>query len=68
MRRVPSPRKSWREDWRRWAPSEHRLLFVLTVVVGVCSGLAAVAFHSSIDWLDHHVLAAAIEQPATHGR
>ena len=43
--------------------NENRLLFVLTLVVGICSGLAAVAFHSSIDWIDHHVLAAAIEQP-----
>jgi CIC family chloride channel protein len=41
--------------------SENRVLFALTLVLGIASGLAAVAFHSSIDFIDHHLL-----EPASH--
>lgn len=37
--------------------SQTRILFALTVVVGALGGLAAVAFHRSIDGIDHLVLA-----------
>jgi CIC family chloride channel protein len=36
----------------RWLRSETRVLFILTVVVGCLSGLAAVGFHRSIDVLN----------------
>jgi CIC family chloride channel protein len=38
-------------------PSETRILFVLTLVVGGLSGLAAVAFHLSIDLVNDRLLA-----------
>lgn len=41
---------------RRWLSSETRVLFTLTVVVGGLSGLAAVAFHLSIDAVTSRVL------------
>jgi chloride channel protein, CIC family len=50
--------------WRHWRPSENQFLFVLTVAVGILSGLAAVAFHSCIDLIDSHVLAPAAARPA----
>src|SRR5262249_16976033 len=43
--------------------SENRVLFVLTLAVGVLSGLAAVAFHTSIDLVDRRLLARAGAQP-----
>jgi len=49
--------------WQRWIRSENRLLFALTLLVGILGGLAAVAFHLSIDVIDHRLLAAAIRQP-----
>ena len=36
----------------RWLNSETRVLFTLTVIVGCLSGLAAVGFHQSIDFLN----------------
>src|SRR5947209_7616355 len=41
---------------RRWLHSETRVLFALTLVVGALSGLAAVAFHRSIDFVAAHAL------------
>lgn len=45
--------------WRRWRQSESQFFFVLTVAVGILSGLAAVAFHTSIDLVDSRLLAPA---------
>jgi CIC family chloride channel protein len=50
------------ERLRALVESEHRRLFALTLVVGIVSGLAAVAFHRTIDALDSHLL-----QPAVAG-
>ena len=45
------------------ARSETRILFVLTLVVGCLSGLAAVAFHRSIDLIEAHTLAPLLHYP-----
>ena len=50
--------------WRRWQQSDNRLLFVLTVALGILSGLAAVAFHTSIDFVEAHLLAPALAHSA----
>jgi chloride channel protein, CIC family len=50
--------------WRQWLRSETRVLFVLTVIVGGLSGLAAVAFHRSIDLVNDRVLAPLLALPA----
>ena len=59
---MPEPNTIFARLWHRLAPTDSRLIFILTVIVGILSGLAAVAFHSSIDWVDHHVLGAVIGQ------
>jgi len=43
--------------------SETRILFTLTVVVGCLSGLAAVGFHQSIDFLSGHLLEPLLSRP-----
>lgn len=48
---------------RRWLHSETRVLFILTVVVGCLSGLAAVAFHLSIDVLNDRLLMPLVSAP-----
>src|SRR5438093_10249551 len=50
--------------WRQWLRSETRVLFVLTLIVGGLSGLAAVAFHRSIDLVYDRVLAPLLALPA----
>jgi len=50
--------------WRRWLRSETRVLFVLTLIVGGLSGLAAVAFHRSIDVVNERVLVPLLRLPA----
>src|SRR5882672_10611651 len=50
--------------WRRWLRSETRILFVLTLIVGGLSGLAAVVFHRSIDLVYDRVLAPLLALPA----
>ena len=49
--------------FRRWLSSETRVLFTLTVVVGCLSGLAAVAFHLSIDVIAVRVLDPLLARP-----
>jgi CIC family chloride channel protein len=49
--------------WRQWLRSETRVLFVLTVIVGGLSGLAAVAFHRSIDIVNERVLVPLLALP-----
>jgi len=48
---------------RRWLSSETRVLFTLTVVVGCLSGLAAVGFHLSIDFIAARVLDPLLARP-----
>jgi CIC family chloride channel protein len=48
---------------RRWLSSETRVLFTLTVVVGCLSGLAAVGFHLSIDFIAIRVLDPLLARP-----
>ncbi len=45
----------------RFAPTEAQLLFGLTVLIGLLSGLAAVAFHLAIKAVEHTLI-----NPATH--
>lgn len=45
----------------RFAPTEAQLLFGLTVLIGLLSGLAAVAFHLAIKGVEHTLI-----NPATH--
>jgi CIC family chloride channel protein len=45
------------------AERETRTLFALTLIVGGLSGLAAVAFHKSIDFLNDHLLAGLLTHP-----
>jgi chloride channel protein, CIC family len=45
----------------RVAPTEQQRLFILTLLIGVVCGLAAVAFHLVITFLEHHLIARAIE-------
>jgi len=47
----------------RWKPSETRDLFALTLLVGALSGLAAVAFHRSIDLINDRALAPLLALP-----
>src|SRR6478672_9819069 len=42
---------------------ETRILFVLTVIVGCLSGLAAVAFHRSIDFVEAYALQPLLQYP-----
>jgi chloride channel protein, CIC family len=49
--------------WRRWLGSETRVLFVLTLITGGLSGLAAVAFHRSIDIVNERVLVPLLALP-----
>ncbi|MGC4093837.1 MAG: chloride channel protein [Polyangiaceae bacterium] len=53
--------------WWRWelnfAPSEAQRLFALTVGIGVLCGLAAVAFHLSIETLEHALIERALWAP-----
>ena len=44
--------------------SETRVLFTLTVIVGCLSGLAAVGFHQSIDFVSAWVLEPLLTKPA----
>jgi len=43
--------------------ADTRILFTLTVIVGCLSGLAAVAFHLSIDFISRHLLEPALAAP-----
>jgi len=47
----------------RFAPTEAQRLFLLTIVIGVVCGFAAVAFHVSITLVSHALLDQAIKAP-----
>jgi CIC family chloride channel protein len=47
----------------RFAPTEAQRLFVLTIVIGVVCGLAAVAFHVSITLASHALIDQAMSAP-----
>lgn len=44
-------------------PAEGQRLFVLTVAIGACCGLAAVAFHLAIRFAEGHLIDRAVEAP-----
>jgi CIC family chloride channel protein len=44
----------------RWAPSEGQRLFLLTLLVGVLCGLAALAFHVAIGFSERHLIERAL--------
>jgi CIC family chloride channel protein len=46
----------WVRAELKFAPTETQRLFALTVVLGVVCGLAAVAFHLSIGFVERHVI------------
>lgn len=56
-RRLKRVLRLWRLYWvraeLRLVPSEAQRLFALTMLVGLTSGLAAVAFHLGIEWAEH---------------
>ncbi|HUL72625.1 MAG TPA: chloride channel protein [Vicinamibacterales bacterium] len=54
---MPTAGEGERPGAGRSQTSQTRVLFILTVVVGALSGLAAVAFHLSIDVVNDHLLA-----------
>ncbi len=45
----------------RIAPTEQQRLFILTLLIGVVCGLAAVAFHLAIAFLEHRLIARAMD-------
>ena len=47
----------------RFAPSESQRLFVLTIMIGVLCGLAAVAFHLAIKLVEHQLIDRALAAP-----
>ncbi len=47
----------------RIAPTEPQRLFILTLIIGVVCGLAAVAFHAAIFFVSDHVIARAMDAP-----
>jgi CIC family chloride channel protein len=48
----------------RFAPNEAQRLFALTIVIGAVCGLAAVAFHLTIEFLERHLIERAL---SAHG-
>lgn len=53
----------WLRATIRLAPSESQRLFLLTAVIGATCGLAAVAFHLLIRFLEHHLIERAASAP-----
>ena len=47
----------------RLAPTEAQRLFLLTIAIGAVCGLAAVAFHLSIDFFEAHLIEPALRSP-----
>ncbi len=56
-------RLNWLRARLRFAPSEAQRLFVLTALIGVCCGLAAVAFHLLIRLLEMDLIERALAAP-----
>jgi CIC family chloride channel protein len=50
----------------RFVPSERRRVFALTLLIGVLCGLAAVAFHLTILFLERHLIDQALVTPAPY--
>ncbi len=53
----------WLRATLRFAPSESQRLFLLTALIGVSCGLAAVAFHLLIRFLERNLIERATEAP-----
>ena len=49
-----------------FVPSERRHVFVLTLLIGALCGLAAVAFHLTIRFLEPHLIDQALAAPAPY--
>lgn len=49
----------------RLAPTEAQRLFLLTMAIGAACGLAAVAFHLSIDFFESHLIEPALRRAGT---
>jgi len=47
----------------RLAPTETQRLFLLTIAIGGICGLAAVAFHLTIGFFEHHLIQSALSAP-----
>ncbi|HET9222676.1 MAG TPA: chloride channel protein, partial [Roseiflexaceae bacterium] len=50
----------------RFVPTERRRVFALTLLIGVLCGLAAVAFHLTIGFLEAHLIDQALAAPAPY--
>ncbi len=51
----------------RYAPTERQRVFVLTIVIGVTCGLAAVAFHQVIQGAEHYLIENAVHRSGGDG-
>jgi len=47
----------------RYAPSERQRVFILTIIIGILCGLAAVGFHLAIQFAEHAMIDRAVAAP-----